>query len=130
MKSCDKIKCLNVSGNSIQGVVLKFGPSLLQLDLSSNTISDFGTLSYALSNCQNLNLLNFSSNNLIGELNDLDFGTCQNLTVLNLSFNNLTSVEFPPSLANCQSLNTLNIGHNSIRMEIPSKLLVKLKSLK
>ncbi|KAF3618040.1 Serine/threonine-protein kinase BRI1-like 1 [Capsicum annuum] len=154
LKSCDKIKYLNVSRNSIEGVVLKFGPSLLQLDLSSNTISDFGILSYALSNCQNLNLLNFSSNKLAGklnsslssckslsvldlsrnnlteELNGLDFGTCQNLTVLNLSFNNLSSIEFPSSLANCQSLNTLDFGHNSIRMEIPGELLVKLKSLK
>ncbi|KAK4355110.1 hypothetical protein RND71_024081 [Anisodus tanguticus] len=154
LKSCDGLKYLNVSRNSIQGVVLKFGPSLLQLDLSSNTISDFGILSFALSNCQNLNLLNFSSNklagklknsissckslsvldlsrnNLTGELNGLDFGTCQNLTALNLSFNNLSSTEFPPSLANCQSLNTLDIGHNSIKMKIPGELLVKFKSLK
>ncbi|XP_060187153.1 receptor-like protein kinase BRI1-like 3 [Lycium barbarum] len=154
LKSCDRIKYLNVSGNPIPEVVLKFGPSLLQLDLSRNNISDVGILSYSLSNCQNLNLLNFSSNklagklknsissckslsvldlsrnNFTGELNGLDFGTCQNLTVLNLSFNNLSSTEFPSSLANCQSLNTLDIGHNSIKTKIPGELLVKLKSLK
>ncbi|XP_009610192.1 receptor-like protein kinase BRI1-like 3 [Nicotiana tomentosiformis] len=155
LQSCDRIKYLNVSGNSIQGVVgLKFGPSLLQLDLSSNTISDVGILSYAMSNCQNLNVLNISSNkltgklksslssckslsvldlsynNLTGELNGLDFGTCQNLTVLNLSHNNLSSTEFPPTLANCLSLHTLDIGHNSIQTKIPGEVLVKLKSLK
>ncbi|KAJ8532462.1 hypothetical protein K7X08_012385 [Anisodus acutangulus] len=106
LKSCDGLKYLNVSRNSIQGVVLKFGPSLLQLDLSSNTISDFGILSYALSNCQNLNLLNFSSNKLAGKLKNSIF-SCKSLSVLDLSRNNLTG-----------ELNGLDLSRNNLTGEL------------
>ncbi|KAL0399028.1 UNVERIFIED_CONTAM: Receptor-like protein kinase BRI1-like 3 [Sesamum radiatum] len=66
--SCSGLAYFNLSHNSISSGSLKFGHSLSQLDLSGNKISDLGLLSSLLSNCQNLNLLNFSSNKLAGKL--------------------------------------------------------------
>jgi hypothetical protein len=64
LSSCNRLAYLNLSRNSISGAILPFGPSLLQLDLSRNRISDSSVLNYSLSNCQNLNSFNFSDNKL------------------------------------------------------------------
>ncbi|GFP99129.1 serine/threonine-protein kinase bri1-like 1 [Phtheirospermum japonicum] len=149
---CSKLLYLNLSRNSIPGGGLKFGPSLSQLDLSANKISDSGLLSSVLSECQNLNLLNFSSNKLAGKLagslssckgisfldlsnnhmsgnlKNFNFGPCGNLVALNLSQNSFSG--FPTGLAICQSLETFDISHNLIQIKIPGVVLGKMKSLR
>ncbi|KAH7545482.1 serine/threonine-protein kinase BRI1-like 1 [Ziziphus jujuba] len=88
---CDRLSYVNLSGNSIPGGSLRFGSSLQQLDLSRNRISDVGSLTQTLSNCQNLNLLNFSDNKLAGKLGGATtLGSCQSLSILDLSFNVLS----------------------------------------
>ena len=94
MLSCDRLAYVNLSRNSIPGGTLHVRPSLLQLDLSRNRISDLGMLSHTLSNCQNLNLLNFSDNKLSGQLG--------------------------VTLLSCKGISTLDISHNLLSGTIPS----------
>ncbi|CAK9142411.1 unnamed protein product [Ilex paraguariensis] len=108
--ACDRLTSLNLSHNLIPGASLKFGASLLELDLSSNLISDFSTLNYSIMNCQNLNLLNFSGNRLTGRLGSLS--SCKNLSVLDLSYNALSGV-LPTGLI-ADSLKFLDLSNNNI----------------
>ncbi|XP_044473876.1 receptor-like protein kinase BRI1-like 3 [Mangifera indica] len=111
--SCDHLSFVNLSHNSLSGGTLHFGPSLLQLDLSRNKISDLTFLSYSLSSCQNLNLLNFSDNKLAGKLNVTPLN-CKNLSTLDLSYN-LLSGEIQPSFVagSPGSLKYLDLSHNN-----------------
>ncbi|XP_057965374.1 receptor-like protein kinase BRI1-like 3 [Malania oleifera] len=156
--SCNCLFYLNLSYNSIPGGSFNFGPSLLQLDLSHNRISDSSILTYSLSHCQNLNLLNLSHNKIPGELreisglmanflpslnylnlsqnnfsenfSDFEFGECSNLTLLDLSNNGLSGSYFPMSLTNCHLLDTLDLSHNDLQYKIPGVLLGNLKNLR
>ncbi|XP_057956696.1 receptor-like protein kinase BRI1-like 3 [Malania oleifera] len=157
--SCNQLSSLNLSCNSIPGGSLDFSPSLLQLDLSQNQISDSAILTYSLSNCQNLNLLNLSNNRLPGELrvtsfdlvanslpsinyldlshnnfsgdfSRLEFGDCAKLMLLGLSHNSLSGAGFPTSLTNCQLLETLDLSYNDLQYKIPGVLLGNLKNLR
>ncbi|GMJ16023.1 BRI1 like [Hibiscus trionum] len=113
--ACNSLAYVNLSHNSIPGGSLMFGPSLLQLDLSRNQISDSALLSYSLSTCQNLKLLNISDNKLTGKLglSSLSY-SCKNLTVLDLSYN-LFSGPIPPGLMpnSLVSLELLDLSHNN-----------------
>ncbi|KAL3643224.1 hypothetical protein CASFOL_014039 [Castilleja foliolosa] len=111
--SCSKLIYLNLSHNSIPGGGLNFGPSLSQLDLSANKISDSGLLSSVLSECQNLNLLNFSSNKLTGKLVG-SLSSCKGLSVLDLS-NNHMSGEIPQAFVakSMSSLRSLDLSSNN-----------------
>ncbi|XVF71002.1 hypothetical protein PTKIN_Ptkin11bG0206800 [Pterospermum kingtungense] len=110
---CNSLAYANLSRNSIPGGSLTFGPSLLQLDLSRNQISDFGLLNYSLSSCQNLNLLNISDNKLTGKLR-ISRLSCKNLVVLDLSCNlfsgEIPMIFMPDSLV---SLKHLDLSHNN-----------------
>lgn len=110
--SCDHLMILNLSRNSISSGSLKFGSSLLQLDLSRNRISDVGFLADSLSNCQNLNLLNFSDNKLTGKLTS-SLSSCKNLSTFDLSYNFLSQIH-PNFVANSpSSLKFLDLSHNN-----------------
>lgn len=143
--ACHNLASLNLSRNSIPGGALSFGPSLLRLDLSRNRISDPALLSHSISNCQNLNLLNFSDNKLAGKL-DIILTPCKNLSTLDLSYNllsgDLPAVNAPPSmvymdlshnnfsgkfsgldLGNCANLTLLSLSHNGLSgTEFPTTL--------
>ncbi|CAI0540832.1 unnamed protein product [Linum tenue] len=147
------LRSINLSGNSIPGGNLRFGGSLLQLDLSRNRISDSSLLADALSGCQNLNLLNFSHNKLPGKIGTTP-RACRNLSVLDISDNLLTGelpasfvADSPPSLevldlsinnfttsfpgfSNCSLLETLDLSQNDLQLPIPGALLARLKKLK
>ncbi|KAJ0103683.1 hypothetical protein Patl1_03666 [Pistacia atlantica] len=111
--SCDHLSYVNLSHNSISGGTLHFGPSLLQLDLSRNKISESTFLSYSLSSCQNLNLLNFSDNKLAGKLSVTPL-SCKNLSTLDLSYNLLSGEIQPRFVAEAPgSLKYLDLSHNN-----------------
>lgn len=112
LASCNHLAYLNLSRNSIPGGTILFGPSLLHLDLSRNCISDSSLLNYSLSNCQNLNLLNFSDNKIRGTLASSTLLPCQNLSVLDLS-HNLLSGEIPSHFLAPASLRYLDLSHNN-----------------
>lgn len=107
LRGCDHLAFVNLSHNFIPGGNLRFSPSLLQLDLSGNQISDTSLLA-----CQNLNLLNVSHNKLKGKLS-LSLSSCNNLSTLDLSYNALSG-EIPTSfLANASaSLKHLDLSSN------------------
>lgn len=113
-QSCDRLRVLNLSRNSVPGGTLKFGPSLAELDLSRNRISDSSLLSYSLSNCQTLNLLNFSDNKLTGNLGNSTLWSCKSLWTLDLS-NNLFSGEIPVTFVTGlpESLSVFDLSHNN-----------------
>ncbi|CAN1847984.1 Serine/threonine-protein kinase BRI1-like 1 [Linum perenne] len=100
------LSSVNLSGNSIPGGALHFGPALLQLDLSRNRISDSTILTDVLSSsCQNLKLLNFSRNKLSGKIGAATPRSCNGLSVLDVSVNSLSGelpsrfiADSPPSL--------------------------------
>lgn len=109
--TCRNLVSVNLSHNSISVANLHISPSLLQLDLSRNRISD--SLNYSLSNCQNLNLLNFSDNKLSGKLAS-DLSSCNSLSILDLSYN-LLSGDMPSNFLSASpfSLNYLDLSHNN-----------------
>ncbi|KAL5802053.1 hypothetical protein ACOSQ4_030358 [Xanthoceras sorbifolium] len=111
--TCDRLVSVNLSHNSISGASLHFGPSLLQLDLSRNLISDSTILTYSLSSCQNLNLLNFSDNRMSGKLGATP-SSCKSLSTLDLSYN-LLSGEIPSSFLtdSPESLKYLDLSRNN-----------------
>lgn len=111
--SCPSLVHVNLSQNSIPGGNLQFGPSLLQLDLSRNRISDHTFLTYSLSSCHNLELLNFSGNMITGKL-DATPNSCKNLSVLDLSGNHLFG-DIPPNFVadSPPSLEYLDLSNNN-----------------
>ncbi|KAF8031312.1 hypothetical protein BT93_D0493 [Corymbia citriodora subsp. variegata] len=111
--SCPSLVHVNLSQNSIPGGNLHFGPSLLQLDLSSNRISEPNFLIYSLSSCQNLKLLNFSGNMIAGKL-DVTPTSCKNLSVLDVSGNHLFG-NIPPNFVadSLPSLEYLDLSKNN-----------------
>ncbi|KAL5972300.1 hypothetical protein ACLOJK_041553 [Asimina triloba] len=111
LQSCNHLVSLNLSSNSITGGLFPFPPSLSQLDVSRNQISDAQLLNYSLSNCQNFQHLNLSANKLTGRLPALS-QPCANLQVLDLSYN-LIDGDIPPSLVSGVSLTYLDMSHNN-----------------
>ncbi|KAF2325661.1 hypothetical protein GH714_032371 [Hevea brasiliensis] len=118
--SCNRLARVNLSHNSIPGGTVQFGPSLLELDLYGNRISDSTFLNRSLSICQNLNFLNFSNNKLAGKLETTPI-SCKSLSVLDLSYN-LLSGEIPPSFVadSPPSLKHLDLSHNNFSGNLSS----------
>eukprot|EP01018_Ginkgo_biloba_P026652 Gb_19052 [translate_table: standard] len=86
------------------------------LNLSSNGIQ--GQLPSGLMNCQNLQVLNLSRNALVGSLIP-ELGQLKNLQRLMLSFNNFSGA-IPGSLLNsCGNLTELDLEYNSLKGFIP-----------
>lgn len=138
LRSCHRLVSLNLSRNSIPGGDFKFGPSLQQLDLSWNTISDTGLLMNPGLKC-GLKLLDLSRNGLeLGTDSGFNFSSCESLSVLHLSTNFISGqkilMEIPSSLefldlsinkfsgdvaildfgsSNC-NLRKLNLSYNSL----------------
>ncbi|WRX28407.1 Leucine-rich repeat - like 10, partial [Theobroma cacao] len=111
--SCDHLTSLNLFPNSIYKGSFYIGSSLLELDLSSNLISDFSILKYLFSNCENVKLLNLSYNKLFEKVDKLS--SCKNLSILDLT-NNLLSRDIPALLFVdlARSLKFLDISHNNL----------------
>lgn len=81
--------------------------SLTHLVLPVNTIS--GELPVELSNCSNLQVLNFTGNNMVGQIPDLS--VLKNLQVLDLSLNYFSG-RFPAWVVNLTNLVSLGVGGN------------------
>ncbi|KAG9448878.1 hypothetical protein H6P81_008843 [Aristolochia fimbriata] len=153
---CSRLASFNLSRNSVPGGKFLIGPSLEQLDLSRNRLSDGRLLQYTLSRCQNLKLLNFSDNKFGGELEGISASSCESLSVLDLSynlfsgnipagfisrltmsnlkelyvpFNNITG-SIPLSLSNCTNLELINLSSNELTGNIPTGLCSSLPSLR
>ncbi|KAK6229282.1 hypothetical protein SCA6_018233, partial [Theobroma cacao] len=103
--SSDHFTSLNLSHSSIPGGGFNFGTSLLELDLSSNLISNSLILDYSFSNCQNMKLLNLPHDKLSGKLVIL-----------------FTATGIPQSLTNSQLLESLDLSHNKLQDKIPAAL--------
>lgn len=116
---CQRLASLNLSRNFIPGGSLSFGPSLLQLDLSRNKISDSAFVDHFLSNCQNLNLFNLSDNKLAAKLSASSLSPCKNLSTLDLSYN-LLSGEIPVDHSSPPSLRLLDLSHNNFSAKLSS----------
>ncbi|XP_022717785.1 receptor-like protein kinase BRI1-like 3 [Durio zibethinus] len=118
LDSCDHLASLNLSHNSIPGGSFNFGTSLVELDLSSNLISDSSILDYSLSSCQNVKLLNLSHNKMSGKLGNLS--SCENLSVLDLSYNMLSG-DIPAVLFSdfSRSLKALDLSQNNLSGNFP-----------
>ncbi|KAK4752686.1 hypothetical protein SAY87_021484 [Trapa incisa] len=151
LAALSNLRTLYLQGNIFSSRDLRFGPSLLHLDLSRNMISDPAVVSSSLSSCQNLNSLNFSANkingtlqlascksltvldlshnNFSGSFSGVNFTGLRNLTVLDLSHNVLSGTGFPASLGTCQELDVLNLSYNELHGEIPGTLIGSLRSL-
>ncbi|KAK6270175.1 hypothetical protein POUND7_007280 [Theobroma cacao] len=127
--SSDHFTSLNLSHSSIPGGGFNFGTSLLELDLSSNLISNSLILDYSFSNCQNMKLLNLPHNKLSGKLVILFMATgipqsltnSQLLESLDLSHNKLQD-KIPAALGKLGNLKCLNLGYNDFSGNIPPEL--------
>ncbi|KAJ6376843.1 hypothetical protein OIU76_025900 [Salix suchowensis] len=157
LESCIHLSYVNLSHNSIPGGTLRFGPSLLQLDLShsppSLKLSGNGFPS-SLRNCGLLQTLNLSRNELqfkipgallrsftnlrqLSLAHNLFYGdiplelgqACGTLQELDLSANKLTG-GLPQTFASCSSMRSLNLGNNMLSGEFLSTVVSKLQSLK
>ncbi|XP_030510323.2 serine/threonine-protein kinase BRI1-like 1 [Cannabis sativa] len=113
MFSCQALSYVNLSRNSITGGTLYVGSSLMQLDLSRNRFTDSGLLSYTLSNCHNLNMLNFSDNKLKGQLG-VTLKSCKSLSILDIS-HNLLSGKIPSTFVadSPPTLKYLDLSYNN-----------------
>ncbi|XVE53105.1 hypothetical protein DITRI_Ditri02bG0177700 [Diplodiscus trichospermus] len=115
---CDHLVSLNLSNNSIPGGGFNFGTSLVELDLSSNLISDSSILDYSLSNCQNVKLLNLSHNKISGKLGNLS--SCENLSIFDLS-DSILSGDIPAVLfSDFRSLKSLDLSQNNFSGNFPT----------
>jgi len=93
------------------------------LDLSHNNLR--GDITH-ISNLQNLNTLDLSSNELDGQIPD-SLGKCLQLTSIQMDQNFLTG-SIPTTFGNLTTLSMLNLSHNNLSGSIPQSLNV-LKSL-
>ncbi|KMZ60071.1 hypothetical protein ZOSMA_60G00090 [Zostera marina] len=154
LSGCSSLATLDLSNNEITGGGYPFGStlSIQNLDLSRNSISDYGLYSFMVSNCQGLRTLNLSNNALAGEF--LGVSRCMNLVSLDVSCN-LFTVAFPSkffftndmptslsqlvlnrnqfsgslSINNCGNLTKLDLSHNKLNGEIPSTIFSNCKLL-
>ncbi|KAL1556096.1 Receptor-like protein kinase BRI1-like 3 [Salvia divinorum] len=104
------------AGNSFDGnlssSVAGDSCSFESIDLSANKVTDLGLMTQLLSSCENLNLLNFSRNKIVGKLEN-SFPASKSLEVLDLSGNRLDG-ELPAALMkNSPSLKILDLSSNN-----------------
>lgn len=129
-------------------VTLRFNKELqnrmTHLNLSFNTISHLGNFIFAelpnlrvvnmssnhfdrlpiFDNCYNLEVINFSRNNITGEIRPLS--VMPSLRILDLSNNSITH---NPSLANCKHLESVNLAFNGIQYFNPESGYVTVRQL-
>ncbi|KAJ3674105.1 hypothetical protein LUZ60_006097 [Juncus effusus] len=97
--------------------LLSYYPNLNLINFSRNNLT--GYLPYKfISNSQNLQFIDLSYNNFSGEIFGLDMEKpCENLIHLDLS-GNYFSGSIPKSFSKCINLNTLNFSYNAFSGEI------------
>ncbi|KAF3781984.1 Brassinosteroid LRR receptor kinase [Nymphaea thermarum] len=144
LRACSSLVHLNLSGNAISFSVGASGalpPALEELDLSFNSISGEGALTWILSSggcrtlrllslkantvsggilvaeCANFWKLDLSANNFSGGIPDL--GACASLEYLDLSANRLSG-EIGDGVARCRRLKHLNLSTNAFSGGIPA----------
>ncbi|KAM6570711.1 hypothetical protein CsatB_018696 [Cannabis sativa] len=91
--------------------------NLVKLILNKNLLND-GLIPNSIGNIQYLNVLDLSSNNIIGNI-PLSFGKLSSLNALDLSKNNLSGT-IPKSFGQLSALQTLHLGDNKLSGNIPS----------
>uniref|UniRef100_A0A7N0ZV37 non-specific serine/threonine protein kinase n=1 Tax=Kalanchoe fedtschenkoi TaxID=63787 RepID=A0A7N0ZV37_KALFE len=122
--SSNSLQFLDLSYNNITGPfsAVRFGSScksLLQLDLSSNQLTD--SIPLSISNCTNLKTITFASNQLTGDI-PAALGQLNSLQRLDLS-NNYLSGWIPSQIGNaCGALLELKLSHNNVSGPIPASL--------
>ncbi|KAL9242586.1 hypothetical protein vseg_016572 [Gypsophila vaccaria] len=139
-----KLNILDIHGNMIQGEVPSLRSlNLIYADYSNNSFTSvspsignflsFSTTYFSLSrnnisqipitlcNATSLQVLDLSSNSLIGEIPQCVIKMTSTLKVLNLRQNNLSSTIFDEFPESC-SLSTLNVGINSLKGQMPRSL--------
>lgn len=108
------LKVFKASGagvNNVMEFVEILGPSLEELDVSSNFIGQLN--GNAFDRFSNLHYLNLSSTNLTS----FDFNDFHNraaLQVLDISYNNINGIDFAPSVGVFENLETLNVRGNRV----------------
>ncbi|KAL4611754.1 hypothetical protein ACB092_08G148300 [Castanea dentata] len=113
---------LSLSSNNLQGFFTSSISRLVKLtslSLSSNNLSIMLDLEF-LSNLNNLNVFNFSYNNLLVSINNNLTFTLPNLEILFLSSCNIS--EFPIFLKVATNLGYLDLSNNRIHGQIPEWL--------
>ncbi|KAF5771133.1 putative protein kinase RLK-Pelle-LRR-XII-1 family [Helianthus annuus] len=99
-------------------------PHLTWITLGGNNFNGF--LPPSISNCSDLEILDFSYNYLKGEIG-IDFGRLQHLRGLSLADNNfgsknLDDMNFFSSLSNCTNLEVIDIDMNQLGGVLPNSL--------
>ncbi|KAL2516100.1 putative LRR receptor-like serine/threonine-protein kinase [Forsythia ovata] len=121
---CLNLKFLNLSHNIITAEFNLTGLSSLEiLDLSVNRIIGHIELTIP-KNCQNLKVVNISSNNITGEVGNI-FEKCWNLKYLDLSSNNLSGNIWPGS----DRLEEFSVAQNNFSGQVSSWIFTRNCSL-
>ncbi|XP_044473229.1 receptor-like protein EIX2 [Mangifera indica] len=117
-----RLQFLDLSSNKFSGVLPLVSSSLVQLDLSNNSLS--GSMSHFLCSGKNesraTRILNLRYNLLYGELPDC-WMNLQSLSVLYLGNNNFSGV-LPVSMGTLISLKSLHLRKNSLSGGVPLSL--------
>lgn len=130
LSNCHSLALLNLSRNHLTAPFNTSLLSLKHLDLSNNNssgkfseVADFGL-------CTTLISLRLSHNALSGSVFPSSLSNCQALEILDLSYNQLQS-EIPGGLlgSRLKSLKRLFLTHNQFSGEIPAELGVSCRSL-
>ncbi|XP_072971276.1 probable LRR receptor-like serine/threonine-protein kinase At1g74360 [Typha angustifolia] len=125
---CANLVLLNISANNFTGEITgSFDecPNLQYLDLSTNIFTREIWKGFA-----KLREFSVAENNLTGEILSETFPSNCSLEILDLSSNNLVG-DLPESIANCSKLELLNLWNNNFSGAIPSGIgeLSKLRKL-
>ncbi|KAJ7560294.1 hypothetical protein O6H91_04G122400 [Diphasiastrum complanatum] len=106
--------CFNQSWSTLTGITCNEN-RVYSIQLSSKGLG--GIISSAISNCSFVSLVDFSDNNLKGEI-QLGLGNLLLLSTLNLSLNGFSGA-IPDALTNCTYLNVLDLHKNGLTGPIP-----------
>ncbi|CAN6477174.1 unnamed protein product [Victoria cruziana] len=116
---CSSLRSLDVSGNSIAGMIpSSFGNLnfLISLDLSRNKLT--GSIPMELGHLKNLQYLSLARNNLTGKIPP-DIALLTSLRVLALDSNGLLG-EVPRQITKLRNLTVLLLDKNNLSGQIPS----------
>ncbi|KAK3429746.1 hypothetical protein EUGRSUZ_E01238, partial [Eucalyptus grandis] len=125
------LEWVDLSNNKIKGSIPTWmwngsKETLMNMDLSHNFLTDFGSSHINLSNLLKTTLpsppplaiyYNISNNNLFGEIQSIC--RARSLVILDLSINSLNGT-IPSCLGNIDSLTILNLGRNKLEGMIPN----------
>jgi internalin A len=147
LRACNRIKYLDLFGNSIQELPDWFFQfkSLEHLSLKNNTIKVLPTIVFALENLKYLNL----AENQIHEINDHYFTNLMNIEKVDISYNQIASIsskkieypkckifnikgnrlqKFPTAISDVKTLEKLDLSQNKINA-IEDDAFVELENL-